>query len=500
MAFGFGESKALDPSGFQISVFITNPTDGVRVPLWTRRDDGGVSLSTDLGAMTADARSAFDQSLGLSSSPGLDLLALDLPIVEGVSLEISKGLIAKTTINIAAPFDLGLKLLESGLFRAGNTYEVQLGYPKLGWVTPWFTSMAQKPTIRITGDEGLSGTLNGDGGSLSATRGQSATVYEGMSYSEIISAIAKRRRWKLVIDKREDIEAFLKTLRVDLGLGAKQHPLDVTRSRVSQRHFSDWFFVQKMVRDSGCSAHMSTSEKGEVTLFVNKRTENLKGAPRYKFIMRGNADFINVFPMFEFEIEPVGVWMPGGAIKTSSRGVDPSTKKVVAVEATAETSPEAALGDGGVPTSAEKDVGGIKVQLADTEGEQRTGEFMYMSARDPRKPKDVCQAHRDELAFRGGVNANISAYAIPELFPADLIELDGVGIFNSIYWIDSMTHDANASEWMMSLKLVNNGSASGGLDETLAATDIQNTNTEQTKEGIAAGSGGSELVNPVPDS
>jgi len=491
MVLGLGGAGPIDPSGFQISVAVTNPTDGVRVPLWMKQESTDIP---NLGGGLGDALGMVDDVLDLGGGGGTsDLLGLDLPIVESVSVEISLGMVAKTTINIASPFDLGLKLLESSLFRVGNLYEVQLGYPKLGRFTPWFSTMAQKPSLRITGDEGLTATLNG-GGDMASLRGTSSKVYEGKSYKEIIEEIAETHKWKVVFKEDSGLEAIVSAL---TAIGYED-PLEKKRTKVSQGNMTDWFFVQKMTRDAGCDAFLASSQKDEGgnVLYVRKRKESLKRPPLYKFLMRGNCDFQNTFPMFEFEIEPQGVYLPAGAIKTTSSDLDPLSKKVLDIEVTSATAQEAVLGDGKLPDSTEKLVEDVLVQLAATEGTQRTGQFMPVSARDPREPKDICQAHRDALAFRYGINASISAYAIPELFPGSVVELGGVGIFSSNYWLESMTHEANDTEWMMSLKLINNGSAAGGLDEALAK-QAEETNTEEVEEGVDAASGGGTIVDAV---
>jgi len=432
MALGRTGIGALDPSGFQMSVIVTNPTDGVRVPLWTKQTSSDVP---NLGGGLGDALGMVDDALGLGAGGGSgssDLLGLDLPIVESVTIELALGMVAKTTINIATPFDLGLKLLESALFRVGNIYEVQLGYPKLGRFTPWFWTVAQKPSIKINGDEGLTATLNG-AGSMASLRGESAKVYEGMSYKQIIEDIAKTHKWNTVF---KEATGLLESL-ASAGFGSEEHPLEKKRTKVSQGNATDWFFIQKMARDSGCDAFLAPSleDDGGNVLYIKKRKESLKRPPLYKFLMRGNTDFLATFPMLDFEIEPVGVYLPGGAIKTSSRDLDPLSKKVLDTEVTSDTAIEATLGNGKLPDSTEKLVEGVMVQLAATDGVQRTGQFMPVSARDPREAKDVCQANRDLLAFRGGINANMSSYAIPELFPGSVVELAGVGIFNSNYWI-----------------------------------------------------------------
>lgn len=499
MAFevGSGGSGVLDPSGFQISVAIVD-ANGIRIPLWMRN---GASPSAN--QLITEALTTLDNSLGLSggggTADGLDLTKYDLPIVESVSLELSLGLVAKTTINVAAPYELGLKLMESALFKTGNVYEVQLSYPRLGRQTPWFSSTAQKPSIRINADEGLTGTLNGDGGGIASARAlQKGGSWEGKSYREIIEEIAERHGWIVKFKEASDIigQALESLAAVGIGGGGglTADPLEQTRGKVSQGLLKDWFFVQKLARSAKCDAFMAPDqEEHKNVLYIKKRKDVLSEPPRYKFMMRGNVDFMTVFPMLEFETEAEGAWLPGAAIKATSSDIDPLLKIPLNVEATAETTDEATLGDGGVPDSAEKNIEGVKVQLANTGGDDRTGEHVPASARDPRTPQEIVQAHRDESAFRGGINANISSFGIPDLFPGSVVELAGVGIFNSNYWIQSLAHNASGSEWLMTMKLVNNGGASGGFDAFLAKESAK-TNTEKTEEGVEAGSGGSTVV------
>jgi hypothetical protein len=496
MVFGIGENQALDPSGFQIAVAVRGTSDGVRVPLGMKGKEGGAGL----GSMVESALGSASTTLGLggsSADSGLsELLGMNLPIVESATVELSLGAIAKVSITVAAPFDLGLRLLESGLFRVGNIYEIQLGYPKLGRFTPWFYSTAQKPSLRITGDEGLTATLNGSGGGAASLRGKSSKVYEGKSYNEIIEEVAETQGWTVLGGGRSEMAGLLETF----GLDVKKHPLDVKRDKISQGFLTDWLFVQYLARTAGCDAYLSPSplEEGKVYLILEKRSEGLKKTPAYKFVLRGNPNFKNVFPMFEFEIEPVGVVLPGGEVETSSQDIDPASKETAQTKATPETSDEATLGKGEVPTSAEKKVEGYKVQLISAEGDQRTGEFLPVSARDPRTAKDICESFRNELAFKGGINASFVAFAIPELMPGTVVELGGVGIFNSNYWISELTHNATANSWDMSIKAVNNGSGDGGLVKELGRLAEQ-TNDEKTPENAEAASGGSSLIDSVPE-
>lgn len=134
----------LDPSGFMMSVVVIGG-DGTRYPLWTK------------GASTEEDRSFFRNE---------EAQFQDLPIVQSVSVELNRGLNGSASVEFVAPFELGIELINSDLFVIGNGLEVRIGYPRLGRFLPWFRTMSVKPDLTIDGSEGMSATLNGQGGRL----------------------------------------------------------------------------------------------------------------------------------------------------------------------------------------------------------------------------------------------------------------------------------------------------------------------------------------------
>lgn len=485
---------AIDPSGIQISAVIRT-TDGAQVDLWMANTSGGDGV----GGVVGDTMSAVGSvGLGGAGSPdgsgSAELESMDLPYVESVDVEISMGLSMRITLVFACPFEIGLKLLETSLFQVGNTIEVQMGYPRSDRFTPWFSAMMSKPSIRINGDEGLTVTINGDGGSMGAVRGASGKVYEGATYKEIIKEIADTHGWATEFpgDTGFDIASSLSSVG-----GVTGDPLDETHDRVSQEQLPDWFFLQKLARTAGCDAFLGPNKDGKRTLYVKRRKDVLNGAPKYRLQMRGQVDYDVVFPILSFESEAEGVWLPGAAVEARTGDIDPDNGSVLDERASAETTQEAALGDAGVPTDGETKIEGEKQQLVAAGGGERTGEYVTSSKRDPRGQKQIIQAHRDESAIRGGVNAMVTIHAIPELLPSDIMEISGLGLFNSNYMVESMTFSANSAEFLAKLRLLNNASAAGLIDKVFLA-DAASSNTETAPESDEVGSGlGGGIVESV---
>jgi hypothetical protein len=482
-----GGERGIDPSSFQISVVMEIRGEGVRVPLWTR-DAGGPSRS--------DAVAAITRSGGLGSGSGSgplsasDILSLDLPIVQSVTMELSLGLVGKINVDIAATYDLGLLLLDSPFFQIGNLVDVQIGYQRSQRYTHRMVGITSKPSIRISADEGMMATLNVEGGGFPALRGVSNRKFTGKSYKQIIIQMASELKWE--VDGLDDILSDI--TRADL---IADDPLFAVRDEVGQENMTDWFFIRHICYLSGCHAYMGpTSESGKHKLFISRRRDAYAATPRYKFVSRGSTDFITTFPALEFETEAEFVWLPGGSVRTTTQSIDPQTKKVEKHDASANTSPDTALGDGGSPTSAKTEINSTPVQLASADGAGRTGEYMVVSARDPRRPKDVVQAHRDELAVRGGITAKVTSFGIPELLPGELVQLEALGIFNGLYGINSLTHTANDTEWSMTMDLINNASASAIFEKYFVdpPASADKTNTKNVDESGAEGGGSSNVA------
>lgn len=502
--------KPFDPAGFQISVVMITP-DGVQVPLWMRGTDApsGTSVPGTPGAIGLGGT-------GGNSPPGEELLALDLPIVESVSVELSLGLIGKVTVGLGTTYELGLKLLESAFFLIGNVIAVKLSYPRAGRETMWMEAITQKPSITVSADEGLSATLNADGGGFAALRGgEEGKVFVGQSYLEVIAALAKGHGWQVFVDG-EPADEIVRTLAAGpagstfAGFDTK-HPLVKRRASISQGKMSDWFLIQHAARMSRCDAFIGPGQDGRHALYVISRNSMFAGTPRFKFMSRGNVDFDRVFPLLDFSTEAEFVWLPGGGIKATTSDINPDDKRVErwVAEALAEqagaqpggqttSSGEKALGESR-PSGAKKKVGANPIQLANTDGAEFTGEYTAVSARDPSGAEDVINTMRSELGIRGGINATVTSYGVPELLPGELVQLDGLGVFNGLYGVNSLTHTANDTEWMMSMELLNNATASGMIQRFFTSpADDSNVSTVD-EDGDSQGVSGTTLVDPTEE-
>lgn len=462
----------LDPSGFQMAVRIVT-TEGDIYPLWMSQD----------GAHLADTLATVDAALGISG----DFLITGLPCVESVDIEIGLGANSKLTVSIATPFDIGLAVLASPLMRIGNVIECQVGYPRIGRFLPWISAITARPDIRINADEGFSASINGEGGAFIALRATRTTEYRNASYVDVVQAI-------LANEGYENID-----LDVPESTG-ESDPLYITRERVSQAAQSDWFFVQYVVRAANCDAWIepASGEEGRQKLKIVRREEVLGGTPRFSFVMRGNADFDVYFPIFEFETQAEGVWLPGAATSVRTGELNPTTGTVTSLVVTRSESQVPSTGPA-VVAPGSTTVNDTGVALAVSTNEDTAGDHIYVSERDHRTPAAVATAHLTESALRGGgIRATVSSVGIPDLFPGQLVGIVGIGVFDGLYLVTKVTHRLSAEEWTMSLDLINNATETAMLSAVISGfTPRQNDATPPEPAGDAVG-GATISVEPVP--
>lgn len=463
----------LDPSGFQMIVRVRDD-EGQEFLLWTN--------ATGTSQFVNEARASLE---GASEAGSGQLTGVDLPVVESLNIELNLGLNGKLTVNVAAPYDLGLRMLNSSLFKIGNVIEAQLGYPRSGRFTSWFSAMAAKPAIRISADDGLVATFNGEGGAFASLRSASSRTFEAQSYRQIVQDIADRHRWTTSFPDP-----------------VNDSPLDRERERVSQNGYSDWGFINQLCRQANVDVFLGADAEqvGRTQLRVRRRQEDHEAAPVRTYVMRRQIDMINVFPILDYESDSLGVWLPRAAQSVAYADINALDREVLR--------DAASIATGNIPglNPVEPSGTGSRIigdHLSQVFSEQRNaqdfGEFMTLSSRDPsRRPEEVAQAHRDESAMRGALNATITTLGIPEQLPGELVAIKGTGRLDGTFQVHGLTHQAMPGEWTMTMRLMNNSTET---DLIAAFFQVQppSTNREEAPEASANDSdGGGAEVDATP--
>lgn len=437
----------MDVSGFVVAVTVISRDR--RFNLWTLPAAGGMS----------------------SLDPENDLAGK--VVVESLELEMGRGYNSRISVKLAAPFDVGLELLRSSLFKIGNTMEVTFGYPKAGKFMPAISTFVERPSISLDPVEGLSASLEGSSGMFAGIRGTRSAQYTNMSYADIIRRIVDEGGYGVDVVLPDPT--------------GSDDPLYVVRESVSQQNHSDWFFIRTIAADALCDVWVGYAPSQGISrqqLVVSRRSEDVIDLPKVTLIARGDADFERVWPILQFETDAEGVWLPGGAQETSATVTDPETGTEVTVRSTPTDEP--GTGDA-APVAGMRNVGGVAVGAGPDPAPESTGARVYVPGGDPQEASQQVAAFRSERAAAGSIKINVTTFGIVDLFPNDKVHITGLGVFDGDYLVDTVSHSLSAGEWSMNLQLFANALSRELLDLVTQEVPSRPGEPHQVNAGQAGG-------------
>jgi len=365
------------------------------------------------------------------------------PFVTGVTVSFELTWDVSTiSFSIDAPFEEGLRMLNSNIFTAYNQVEVRIGYPN-GPKSPPFYGFLQN------GGVGLELTPNGLTGTITCTSGTSADQYERRHNSPSLEkafrdAVITSGRYKDV--KFED--------------GSQKAFDDFSNYRVtgSMPNLEVMEMAHRMT-----NTYSLQSETNPDILKVWYRPDQKSGKPFRRFVMRGQfsegppptypiMSFQPSIGAAQFAFSPAGASgmeapriLDSGEIETIEAKPEDSNEQAgqdeVAIEAATDKKIEA--GEGGPRRQADK------VLDAATEA-VRTVVFPGSGAAEWAEPllKNL-QVH---MARTLGWSATLTTVGIPDVRGEEVLEVLGMGtLFNGVYTIDKVTHSCANGDFQTAL-------------------------------------------------
>jgi len=405
---------------------------------------------------------------------------LDVPVVERVSIDLNFGMVGTVSADVYAPFEISRAVLNSELFRIGNLLQVQIGYPSIGMYLPWFSGMTTKPSFRLDPQQGLTATITTQIGAFTAVRNSRSTVWEGRSYADIISEIADfpSNRWNVELpddDKSGDVD-----------------PLYRQRAQVSQANQADWPFIYHLARTAGCEAALiyTAEQENKPTLRIRRRSEMFGGEPIYTFVMWGQIDMVNRFPLLNFETSGEGVWMPRGNAPIRYGDWNPDTQEEAGGSVTQEdrASKNQRLQEETLGVGTSEQLQGTETTVS---GMSEEGRFLpARSAERGRDGEDDAGQEADEDSCRGGITCTFSSVGLPFVFPGDLVRVLGVGdFFDGNYLVQGLGHEAAAGDWNMNFKCLTNAPGGPNAITRALAQQWPDPNRQESPDRDEPGSG-----------
>jgi hypothetical protein len=397
------------------------------------------------------------------------MLAPEFPFITGVSIVLRRNVTASINVSMEAPFEEGMRMLDSTLFNTGNLVAVKMGYQG-GAETKWHYGMLKQEGMQMAlSADGLSGSLGFETADLDVFK-----VKQGMMKSktpkDALAEIAESLGRELVIGDVADIR---------LGV-----PWGFEQVYALQSYWDSLLFI---CNKFGVSFYFDSMQKpgGKrpvPSLVISAWGDQLtKEKVPMTFLMRGGFNAMtNEYPLLSFSPSNA----EGGfstANGSGSRGVesvhvDQKTGDAVVVKSgPKDVSVEAGqknlsvFGDGDLKSEA---FGGFTVSKR-----LKADESMDVLPRHGREGKEETQRAMGALftsdRFQQAIRADCETIGNPMLVPEMMVGIRGCGLrYDGVFVVDEVTHTFGSGEFSTSFAALNNGLFSMPDTMALAPTKV----------------------------
>lgn len=375
--------------------------------------------------------------------------APDFPFITAVTVNFQQTWdVATISFTVDAPFQVGLAMLNSNMFRAGNQIEVVIGYPDGPKSHPFYGFLHQ-------GGVGLELTPNGLTGTVTCHSYSKVETYEHA---------LRTNNLKEAFEGAAIGSGRYKTVRYEGGADAAFAEFS-NYKMTGFKVYSDVIELAHRLTNTWSVPDADELLAGKVeTLVVNYGPDQKSGKPTRKFVMRGQ--FSEEGGVFTYPIDSFGPQMdsgwfvisPGSASGVQAPRVN-DAGEVVTTEAKPEDSEEKA-GQDEVAADAVEDrqvpagEGGQEKQYNKQPGDKEaTATFVVPGAAEEWQ-EVMLKNLQTHMARRDGWKANIVTVGIPDIRAQEVCEVLGMGtLYNGIWTIDGVTHQCALGNFTTTLQV-----------------------------------------------
>jgi hypothetical protein len=438
--------KSTDFRGPVMSVtIVTNPASdrSRRIPLWIQKREDRSALA-------------------------------DMPFVTEVRVGLNIGYLPTISVTLCPTFSQAIAFINSPLIEWGQSaLEVQFGYangPQGPVLSPVFSGIMLKPEVSIDQEVSISLKAQGLGG-LSAARQGGAREFSKMTRLDIIQQVA------LGPDPLNPRLLDVDASEVTPASGDSYKLLKQDRITDSQGTLTDWTTIWRHVRAAKC--WMSLIGAGCRTLKIFPRDQSMAQSPKYTLMLgdypegRIGMD-VGVLPILSFSSPSMAVYLPGASRGIFVGGVSPETKKIFGELVNEKSDPVQRTGParGSAAPAATRIMPGANAQTG-------AGAGRLIAADDPNAARaQAAEEFQAVSAATMGLPATVTTLGVPDLYPADVILVKGVGArLEGNYGVFNVEHVVGSDGYSTTLDLRSNLSPAvlGPAPENTAPSGAVNT-------------------------
>ena len=356
-------------------------------------------------------------------APGERRTGRDLPFVTEARISLNLGYLPTITVTMNPTYDQGISFLNSPLIEWGQSaLEVQFGYstgPQGPLLSPVLGGVMLKPDVSIGEDVSIVLKAQGLGG-LSAARQGGAREFSKMTRLAIIEKVA------LGPDPTNPRLLEVDASAVTPASGESYKLLKQDLITDSQGTLTDWATIWRHVRAAKC--WMTLIGDNCRTLKIFSRDQSMAAKPKYTFSLgnypggRVGLD-VGVLPLMNFSSPSMAVYLPGAARGVFVAGISSETKKVFGELLNEKSAPVQRTGpaQGGAAPPASRVFPGADARTG-------AGAARLAAGDDPNEARAEAAAEYQAVsASTMGLPATATTIGVPDLYPADIVRVLGVG-------------------------------------------------------------------------
>jgi hypothetical protein len=391
---------------------------GEQIPLWSN---------------AADAQPAIMRDVGMSS----------LSYVTEVTVKTNLGALPEIVVILQPPFREGIKFLDSDLIEWGRTkIGVEFGYSggtSGGKSTSnLVTGLMMQPSVSVGADINI--TLRAFG-SLGLAMGERNFV-EGKT--------TRKKLMQRIIQGPDPDHA--RTLELNTEEAESEPEVkDLLTSPVDSFHPShrnDLDLLATLAAECKCWIYLSDSQ-----VVLIPRNKRLQMKPKMFFSL---MDFpqgkigpeVKRYPILGFQTPNTAIYLPGALRSMVARGIKSSDRQIAEITVNDDSAQPVRVGPhtgAAAPADSPETPGISGEKSSGTSIAGDGGTYICTNVSDPDATKRIT-AEFEKMQAQFGIEAHVDSLGIPDLFPGDVVTLNGLGKrINGTYGVFEVTHSIGAS-------------------------------------------------------
>lgn len=397
-----------------------------------------------------------------------DFIRFVYKTLEQITVDEEMGTIGTIEVTFTPTYEIALDMLKSKYIKVGNILYIRWGYSKSGGqLSPWKSGLiVSPPRVQLGPITRITIVANAWGHQM-ARISRVALANEGSltgTYQEVFHKITTAWGFKPAnVDDSQATEFYKKNTITPFNLAVQ----------------SDYDILRRVANDSGNDFIIS----GPTIRVVSMKDKFSHHKPKITWTLYGQINPTNLdFPMYDFEFQADALFLPQfqkGVVSDAVNNDAPKNSNTTTKQQTptgagmkagargdngAELTSDVVGGGTGPSQRANNGQGGQATQKPLVRQNESDPSIRQARHAQPGVNDDNKATRSDEVdaqaSLQGAfIKVNFNAIGVPFMEPSELVNLRGVGIFDGIYYLTSVSHTIGRGGYDITCEAINQTSS-----------------------------------------